>query len=446
MEEGGQAGMMEERQASIEEGQASMEEVQSSMEEVQSSMEEGQASTEEGQASIEEGQASMEEVQSSMEEGQASTEEGQASIEEGQASMEEVQSSMEEGQASIEEGQSSMEEGQASMEEGQASMEEGKASCVLQAEAAGFKSKVADLIDFKPTENPKWRTAEDLNIPDVKGMLKQIAEYQREWRNLKPTGCASEITADLVPHFIYHCNLEGEHGCGTFEDTKNCLDEDTNDGTCRSKKEQETINLKSAYLYLQGIKEDERQEDNHGFIEESMLLTLHKIILKDIKLPENAKPGFYSTLRRYTKVDGETYSYPDPNSKDIQSLVKKVLDNFNDLYRDAQKESDNEKRLEKLFKISSFFLFEMLDVHPFVDGNGRLCRLLCSYVLSTCTPFPSTIYNLYSKSSRKDYVRALVEARESEDRHPCTLTTMIIECNYTTWETFIKESKSASNN
>ncbi|XP_033641541.1 uncharacterized protein LOC117301629 [Asterias rubens] len=360
-------------------------------------------------------------------------------FEPGKAGMEE------EGQAGMmEEGQASMEEGQASMEEGQASMEEGQDSCVLQAKAAGFKSTVADLIDFKPTENPKWRTAEDLNIPDVQGMIKQIAEYHREWRNLKSTACVSEITEDLVYQFIYNCNLEGEHGCGTLEDTKNCLKENTNDET--RAKEKQTINLRSAYRYLQDdIKKGEhQQEDNHGFIDESMLLTLNEKILKDIKLRKNAtKPGVYSDKKRLSVFEGETYEYPDPNLVDLQKLVVKVLDNYNDLYQDAQQESDNEKRLEKLFKISSYFLFEMLDVHPFGDGNGRLCRLLCNYVLSTCTPFPSPIYNSYSKSSRDDYVGALVEARKSEDRHPRSLTTMIIECNYTTWEKFIQRIKSS---
>ena len=60
-----------------------------------------------------------------------------------------------------------------------------------------------------------------------------------------------------------------------------------------------------------------------------------------------------------------------------------LLDKFNSLCEDSQNESDEEKEVYKLFKTCSWFVFEMLDLHPFGDGNGRLCQLLCGYVLST---------------------------------------------------------------
>ena len=76
-----------------------------------------------------------------------------------------------------------------------------------------------------------------------------------------------------------------------------------------------------------------------------------------------------------------------------------------------------------IFKSAAWLVFELLDLHPFSDGNGRLCRLLCSYVLSTCTPFPSPILG--------KYVHALIAARKFGCLHE--LTNVIIESNLTSW-------------
>ncbi len=249
-----------------------------------------------------------------------------------------------------------------------------------------------------------------------------------------------ELDRKFLHKFLFHCNVEEGHGCGTLEDTKNCLDEDNKDGRRLdiSEGKQETIKLDKAQHYRLHIKKGESDVKLHWFIEESMLQAINKIIREGIELKTDAsKPGVYSNQVRKTKFKKETYTYQFP--EDMQDAVNECLCKFNSLYTDAQSESDDEKKLQKLFKACSWFLFEMLDLHPFGDGNGRLCRLLCSYVLSTCTPFPSPIHNVFSDSCLDDFKQALVDARQSKDRHPCSLTTMIIECNFYAWKEFMKE-------
>lgn len=57
-------------------------------------------------------------------------------------------------------------------------------------------------------------------------------------------------------------------------------------------------------------------------------------------------------------------------------------------------------------------------------------------MLSKFTPFPTPVYNVWTNSCKDDYRDALVAARKSEKRHPCALTTMIIECSYHGWKKF----------
>ena len=109
----------------------------------------------------------------------------------------------------------------------------------------------------------------------------------------------------------------------------------------------------------------------------------------------------------------------------MQEAVCTLLDRFNSLITQSINETDETDRLLSIFKSLAWLVFELLDLHPFSDGNGRLCRLLCSYVLSTYTPFPSPIYNL------SKYVHALIAARKS--KYPYELTNIIIEGNLTSW-------------
>ncbi|XP_071806566.1 uncharacterized protein [Asterias amurensis] len=308
-----------------------------------------------------------------------------------------------------------------------------------------FRSFVSDLIDFKPTEVPKWRTGKKV-LPCVKDMVRKIVNYQKEWRDVSvelDDNVIRDIERKFLYNFIHHCCVEEGHGCKTLEDAKTCLDQHCLDKSLKrllllSVEEQETINLNNAYQYLVDIKKEEKDEAFHGLMEESMLRETNQILLEGVHLPQHTtKPGVYSNQRRITEFNGEIYEYPKP--EDMHLAVVSCLDKFNSLYQDAQSESDDEKKLEKLFKTCSWFIFEMLDLHPFGDGNGRLCRLLCSYVLSTRTPFPSSIHNIFSESCLDDFKEALVDARNSKDRHPCSLTTMIIESNYCAWKELMKE-------
>ncbi|PFX15646.1 Fido domain-containing protein [Stylophora pistillata] len=152
-----------------------------------------------------------------------------------------------------------------------------------------------------------------------------------------------------------------------------------------------------------------------------------------------------SNKARVTEFKGEIYHYANPD--DMESAVINLLDKYNFLYDSCFKEKggrDEDIDVYSLFKTCSWILFELLDLHPFSDGNGRLCRILCSYSLSELNPFPTPIYNVWRNSCKGDYIEALVEARMSPDRHPSALTTMIIECSYYGWEKFFKALQGSS--
>ena len=135
----------------------------------------------------------------------------------------------------------------------------------------------------------------------------------------------------------------------------------------------------------------------------------------------------YCNNPRFTQFQGKTYYYQQP--EDMQETVCVLLDRFNSLFVQSNDKNPESNKLLNIFKCVAWLVFELLDLHPFSDGNGRLCRLLCSYVLSTCTPFPSPICS-------HEFQDALVAARESIARHPIRLTTLLIDSNLMTWRQF----------
>jgi len=102
---------------------------------------------------------------------------------------------------------------------------------------------------------------------------------------------------------------------------------------------------------------------------------------------------------RTTNVCAENHQYPKPDC--IEKQMDRIVDEFNN-------SSDHFLlRAAKLF-------FETIDIHPFINGNGRLCRLLIAYALmKSGVPFPLSLFA--SKKSRKHYLEAILRVRNRND-------------------------------
>ena len=261
------------------------------------------------------------------------------------------------------------------------------------------RSTVADVIEYDP-ENK----ALALN------MIEEILEIRQ--------GVLPEVKRKMEVNFYFHCNAGEGHGLQSKEEIEKLLMRPSY--CCLSIEEQETVDLRNAYSYLMS-----HSDENHGYrlLEESMLRETNRIILWNIPRDNHyTKAGSYCNNPRITQFQGELYHYQQPD--DMQEAVCVLLDRFNSAYMQSINSG-----LLSLFKCVAWLVFELLDLHPFSDGNGRLCRLLSSYVLSTCTPFPTPIYNLHTDH---EFEKAVIAGRKTG--HPNTLTSMIIESSLVAWD------------
>ena len=75
----------------------------------------------------------------------------------------------------------------------------------------------------------------------------------------------------------------------------------------------------------------------------------------------------------------------------------------------------------------------IINIHPFEDGNGRICRLILAHVLiqMKCCLFP-IILSSFHRRGRRHYLRAV----KMFDGKPSMLYTMIVEFSMHCWDSF----------
>lgn len=120
----------------------------------------------------------------------------------------------------------------------------------------------------------------------------------------------------------------------------------------------EVINHKEAFDFIINWKKD---------INKKFILKLHKLVVKDTLKPDlSNQVGKYRTLQVYIRG----VEWLPPKVKDIPKEMGKLFSWY----------SKNKKSLHPLI-LSAYFhsAFEM--IHPFVDGNGRVGRLLMNFML-----------------------------------------------------------------
>ncbi|MDO8686802.1 MAG: Fic family protein [Candidatus Berkelbacteria bacterium] len=138
------------------------------------------------------------------------------------------------------------------------------------------------------------------------------------------------------------------------------------DVVARERDIQEVINYRKAMDFIGGI----RSESSELSIKENLIKKLHQLTIE--KILEGEKCGEYRKSKVVVKNSktGEV-SFTPPSSEEVEPLIGDFL---------AYIDSIDAQDLHPVLR-SGIVHYEIVRIHPFVDGNGRVARALSTLVL-----------------------------------------------------------------
>jgi len=136
------------------------------------------------------------------------------------------------------------------------------------------------------------------------------------------------------------------------------------------------------------------------------------------------------------------YTYPAPEK--IDGMLHALIDHHNSCMKHLLRSNkESEEYTANIFKCAARLMFEFVSIHPYGGGNGRLSRLLANYVLRLINPFPVTIYHNDWRSSRNDYLNAIIHCRDQTEGKPQALAAMLVEEAWYGWKALNASMNSA---
>ena len=242
-----------------------------------------------------------------------------------------------------------------------------------------YADKPVDKRIIKPYDNNFIINLED-NFFDEVDSLKKELDSKRPIS--KETLKSLKETINL--EWTYNSNgIEGN--TLTLRETQVVLEGITVGG--KSIKEHlEAINHEKAILYLDDIVKDNEP------ISEWNIKNIHQLVLKDI---DNENAGRYR--KENVTIKGATHIPPDYIK--LPELMEKLILNYNTW-----------SKYHPIIR-SALLHGELVKIHPFIDGNGRTCRLLMNLDLMNSGYNPVII----KKEDRLKYYEALDKAHTTSD-------------------------------
>lgn len=214
------------------------------------------------------------------------------------------------------------------------------------------------------------------------------------------------LTKDYILNFqkfnhyaiVHHSNsIEGSSF--TLEETMLLLDENL---TPNSKPLEYTYMAVDHYEALNYII---KLADNNELLSSSIIKKTSSLILKNTGKKISAMAGDFDSskgeYRKLTVVAGNT-TFMDYKKvpKYIDELISYINSNINKI-----------NDFEEIYKLAFDAHYQLVTIHPFADGNGRLARLIMNYVQQYHKMPLSIIYN----QDKIEYFKVLKLVRKNED-------------------------------
>lgn len=117
-----------------------------------------------------------------------------------------------------------------------------------------------------------------------------------------------------------------------------------------------------------------------------------------------AAGSFDSSKGEYRKLGVFTGRVSYPNYQKVENLVKEFCE-------DLLKKIDKLETPNEIYDLAFNAHYDLVMIHPFADGNGRVSRLIMNYILAYHNEPPAILH----KEDRQEYIASMQVSREKED-------------------------------
>ncbi len=171
-----------------------------------------------------------------------------------------------------------------------------------------------------------------------------------------PVSIEEEIKKETIAKRVhYSTKIEGNNL--SLREVKDAIE---NNKQSHERNVLEVRNYYNALMYLN------QEAENNNVITEDLILKVHNLV-------SGKKITYKNDYRKEQNVVADsitgTIVYMPPEAKDISSLIKEMIKEFN-------KKNDIPIPIK-----AGILAYEFVTIHPFWDGNGRCSRLLATYIL-----------------------------------------------------------------
>ena len=123
------------------------------------------------------------------------------------------------------------------------------------------------------------------------------------------------------------------------------------------------------------------------------------------------------TLRDHPSHSG-THVYPEGDPVVLRASLTRIVDQYNASMSEVS---------PTLVEPAVHLFYNVITLHPFQNGNGRLCRLLFSFAMMQAgLPFPAALTTGHS-GARKHYMKSILLARRDDPRELATIALMSVD-------------------
>ncbi len=169
---------------------------------------------------------------------------------------------------------------------------------------------------------------------------------------------------------------------------------------------------------VEGVRGDDRQEllnyreamelvseymGRWSEITEELIKEIHSILVKDVR-GDSLEPGQYRKVQNYVgNVETGEVIYTPPPPSEVPRLMARFVQWLN-----------SEKDLSPVL-VAGVSQFQFVQIHPFLDGNGRTARVLCTLILYQHGYDFKRLFSLseYYDKGRMAYYEAIQSVRDS---------------------------------